>query len=292
MKARLARAPGRPPLEELRPRERDDHDRRRAAPLHQVIDEVEQADVGVVRLLEDHDDRQLRRQVLEERPPRGEELVRVDGRALAQPEQREECGLDPARLFLVRDVLADDCCHALPRRRLVVGLDEARAAADHLAERPERDALAVGRAAAGVPPDLLDQPVEVLLELPRQARLADPRRPHDAHEARLPLACAGVEQVLEQAQLLVPPDERRLERLAAVAAADAPPRPERPARPAPAPACPSGSGRRPARRRWPPTRPAASPRPRARFPGPPRTGGGSRCSRGRRRPCPGSARRS
>jgi hypothetical protein len=122
-------------------------------------------------------------------------------------------------LFRVGDVLAHDRRHARSGGRLVVGLDEPRAPADHLAERPERDALAVGGAPAVVPPDLLDEPVEVLLELPRQARLADPRRPHHAHEARFPVTSAGVKQVLEQPELLVPPDERRLERLAPVAAA-------------------------------------------------------------------------
>ena len=65
----------------------------------------------------------------------------------------------------------------------------------------------------------LDQAVDVLQELPRQPALADAGRADDAHQPRPPLAAGGVEQVLEQAQLVVAADERRLERLAAVAPA-------------------------------------------------------------------------
>ena len=54
---RLPGAPVRSPIEQLRPGERDDGDRDAAAPLQEVVDEVEQARVGVVQVLEDHDDR-------------------------------------------------------------------------------------------------------------------------------------------------------------------------------------------------------------------------------------------
>ena len=47
--------------------------------------------------------------------------------------------------------------------------------------------VAVGGAAAGVPPDALDEPVDVLQELPGEARLADAGRPHDADQAGLGL---------------------------------------------------------------------------------------------------------
>ena len=89
-----------------------------------------------------------------------------------------------------------------------------------------------------MPPDRLDQAVDVLQELPRQAALADARRADDAHQPRPPLAAGGVEQVLEQAQLLVAADERRLERLAPVRARRARRRRAARATPAPAPALP------------------------------------------------------
>ncbi len=99
-------------------------------------------------------------------------------------------------------------------RRRVVGLEQAGPRADHLAERPERDALAVGRGAAVVPPDAFDDAVDVLQELPGQPALADPGLAGDRHEPGALLAGGGVEQVLEQAQLLVATDERRLEPVA------------------------------------------------------------------------------
>ena len=77
-------------------------------------------------------------------------------------------------------------------------------------------------------PDRLDQAVDVLEELPGQPGLADPGRPDDRHEAGPALAARRVEQVLEQAELVVPADERGLERLGAVPAAELGDDPERP----------------------------------------------------------------
>ena len=62
-----------------------------------------------------------------------------------------------------------------------------------------------------MPPDGLDQAVEVLEELPGEAGLADAGRADDRDEPGAPLAARGVEQVLEQPQLVVAADERRLE---------------------------------------------------------------------------------
>ena len=99
------------------------------------------------------------------------------------------------------------------RCRLVVGLDQAAASADHLAERPEADAGPVRGRPTGVPPDVLGDTVEVLDELPAEPRLADPRRPDDRHQPRTPLAARRLEQVLEEPDLVVATDERRLEAL-------------------------------------------------------------------------------
>src|SRR5438034_494288 len=58
-------------------------------------------------------------------------------------------------------------------RRLVRSLADAGARPHHLDQRPVADPLAVGRGAALVPPDGFHDAVEVLLELPREPRLAD-----------------------------------------------------------------------------------------------------------------------
>ena len=117
------------------------------------------------------------------------------------------------------DVLENGLGDAGPRRRLVVGLHQPGSPTHHLAEGPEGDAVAVRRAAAGVPPDAVEQAIQVLEELPGQASLADAARADDADQARPPLPAGGLEEVLELAELLVPTDERCLERVAAVLAA-------------------------------------------------------------------------
>ena len=114
---------------------------------------------------------------LEEDAPRGEQHVAAAGRRRLEAEQRQQGRLDPAPVLLVGDVLGDRLARS--RSRVVASssrLGQARPPADHLAERPERDALAVGRRAAAVPVDVLDDAVDVLLELPGEAALADARR--------------------------------------------------------------------------------------------------------------------
>src|SRR5204863_8168566 len=83
--------------------------------------------------------------------------------------------------------------------------------AHHLGERPVRDAVPVGETAAAVPVDVADQPVDVALELRREPCLADPGDPDDRDELRPALVARGVEEALDQAQLPLAADERRLE---------------------------------------------------------------------------------
>ncbi len=212
----LAGSPVGPPLEDLRPGQGDDEDRVAARPLEEVADELEQPAVGPLEVLEHEDDRAERRDALEERSPRGEQLpgaASIAARILAQPEQGHEPGLDPLSFGVVRDVLGQRGAELLERLDRVIGLGDPRPRPDHLAERPERDAVADRRGPALMPVDRLGQPVDVLLELPGQARLADAGRPDDRHDPDPRLARRRVEQVLEQAQLVVATDERRLERL-------------------------------------------------------------------------------
>ena len=92
-----------------------------------------------------------------------------------------------------------------------VFLGDAEALADDLGQRPERDTLAVGQAAATVPPHFCGHAVNVLLELPAHPGLAHPGRSRDQHHARyLPLS-HNMEQVPDRAQLGVPPGQCRLQ---------------------------------------------------------------------------------
>ena len=135
------------------------------------------------------------------------------------PEEGEEGRLDPAPLVRVGDMRRDGLGDLATRRRLVVRLEEAGPRPDHLAEGPERDPLAVGGAAPFVPEGILGEPVDVLEELPGKPRLADPGLAGDRDVARPTLADRRVEEVLEEAQLVVAADEGGLERLRPVAAA-------------------------------------------------------------------------
>ena len=86
-------------------------------------------------------------------------------------------------------------------RLAVLVLDDAGAHPDHLRQRPERHAVAVGEAAAAMPPDVRGQAVDVLLELPRQARLPDPADADHRHEVWPALVRRGVVELLRQPQL-------------------------------------------------------------------------------------------
>src|SRR5579862_1071578 len=70
-----------------------------------------------------------------------------------------------------------------------------------------------------MPVDGRADPVDVLLELPGQAALTDPRGSGDRDQARLAIPGRGPDQVLEQPELLVPADERRLGQVRAALAA-------------------------------------------------------------------------
>ena len=140
--AALARPPVRALFEQLGPGQRDDEDRGILRPFEEVVDEVQKARVGEVKVLEDHDHGTGRGQSFEERPPAAEELLRCETGLDAQ--QRQEGGLDPAPFVCVRD----DPGHGLGEPgsgdRRTVGLEQAGPGADHLAERPEGDSIAVG----------------------------------------------------------------------------------------------------------------------------------------------------
>ena len=145
------RAPARALVEQLRPRERQDEDRELARPLDEVVDEVERARVRPVDVLEHEDDGSAAAQGLEERPPRPEQLGRRD--AAAEAQQLEHRLLHPGAIRVAGHDVVDHGLDLLAARLLVVALDQPGAAADHLAEGPERHALrrrrGSGRGATG-----------------------------------------------------------------------------------------------------------------------------------------------
>ena len=207
----LTGSPGRPSLDQLRPGERHHVDGVVARPVEQVLDEVEEARVGPLHVLEGEYRRIHLCEPLEEEPPGGEQVLPVGGLRLGEPEQLREAWLDERALALVRQMLLQ----RLPELRaggvLVVVFGDSAAHPHHVGQRPVRDPVPVGQAAAAMPVRELRQPVEVLVELPCEARLADARDARDRDEVCTALLGGGVEEVLDPAQLAVAADERRLE---------------------------------------------------------------------------------
>ena len=149
-KSRLpAPQPG-PALEQLGPGQRDDQDRDVAAPLEQVVDEVEQSPESAQwrSSNSERDRRRGRRAARRTCATPRTAPSRPPARRLAEPEQREEARLDPAPLRRRRArARASDLGDLRARRSASSSLSSRPARrADHLAQRPEGDPLAVRRA--------------------------------------------------------------------------------------------------------------------------------------------------
>ena len=219
-----------PALGQLGPREREHEQRVVARPLEQVLDEVEQAGVGPLEVLEDEHGRPLLGEPLEEEPPGREEILPVGRGPLREPEQVGEPRLEPAPLLRVGDVLLDRGPELRERglgRLLLEDPGPHRAPSPRAPSRRRRPRRRdSGR---GATRRCLDQAVDVLLELPREPRLPDPG---DARRPRRAVPCPprrdAVEELLDEAQLAVAADERRLEARRLLRAAAVRGHPERP----------------------------------------------------------------
>src|SRR5437867_1181877 len=121
--------------------------------------------------------------------------------------------LDEAPLLLVGDGLGYGLLELRQGRGRLLLLGDARPHPDHVGQGPVGHSLAVGKAAAPVVVRDLGQAVEVLEDLPGKPRLADPGDPDNRDQVRSALVPAAVEEVLDEPQFAVAPDERRLEAL-------------------------------------------------------------------------------
>ncbi len=207
----LAGAPGGMSLLQLRTSERDHVERVVARPFEQVLDEVEQARVRPLHVLEGEHRRIDLGQPLEEQPPGREEILPVTACSLLQTEEMREARLDERPLLPVEQVLLEGFRELVARGGGLLVLPDQAAHPHHVGQRPVGDAFAVGETAASVPVDLFDDPVEVLVELPDQARLADPGEAGNRDQMRSTLLGAAVEEILDQLHLAVATDERRLQ---------------------------------------------------------------------------------
>ena len=95
---------------------------------------------------------------------------------------------------------------------LVVRLQDPRFGLDDLSQRPERDALAVGQAAAVTPGDEIGPVVEGGAELGDEAALSDSGLADDGDELHGRLTLGAEERLEQERALVLPADERRLGR--------------------------------------------------------------------------------
>ena len=155
-----------------------------------MLDEVEQHRLGPVDVLQDDEERTRTGERLEQAPHRPEEFLRPCGAATAEH----------------AEALDDEGGVGLGSHRVRHGRLAAEIA-DELRQRPERDPVSVGEAAAGhdrrVCTDLGDQ-------LGHEPRLADAGRADHRHQPAVHAVRARGQLVAEHSELGLPPDEGRV----------------------------------------------------------------------------------
>ncbi len=129
--------------------------------------------------------------------------------SLGEAEEREEMRLDPRLVAGAGERVLDGLVDL--RRDLLrcVLLEDAGLRLDDLAERPQRDSVAVGEAAPLAPGDELGVGVDDALELVDEAALADPRDADEREELRRALVARPLERVPDDAELALAADELR-----------------------------------------------------------------------------------
>ena len=186
----------------------EQHEHRGARHHEEVLEEVQERVVGVLHVVDHEHHRLAATDPLEEGHPRREQLL-LAGRLLRLgAHERGHPRSEPGPFGLVGHPRPHGLVELVERYGSHVGVDQPEPDAHRLGQGPERDALAVGQAAPAVPAHVRGQPVDVLLELPGQAGLPDPWLALDDEHGRAPRLLGRVEELLDQAQLAVPGDQR------------------------------------------------------------------------------------
>jgi hypothetical protein len=180
----------------LRPRETDEEDRRVARPLGDVIDQIEKRRLGPMDVLEHDDERPVACKRLEQLPDRPERLL-GGTMNLGSADRAADPRSDHLGVPVAFEKRAD-------RRAGIVS----RQVLNDLAQRPERDALAVGKTAPRHDPRVV---CERRAQFCHETRLADPGRPEDREQVVRPLLDCALEGQLELRELSTSADQRRLE---------------------------------------------------------------------------------
>jgi hypothetical protein len=107
--------PRRTHIEQLRTPQGENEQRAVGRPFEQVVDELEQAAVGPLEILEHQDHLRLLGDALQEQPPAAEQISAIRCRARLETQKMCEARLDQPALALVGDVQLDGRAELAPR---------------------------------------------------------------------------------------------------------------------------------------------------------------------------------
>ncbi len=212
----LSSAPRRPALQQLGTRGGHDEDRQVAHPLDQVVDEIEQAVVGPLDVLEHKDERAALGQRLEEATPGGKRLAALVVAQLlvrAETDERLQPPDDPVRVHGIVERSANTQTELFRGHLRRVGFQDPGVRLDHLAQGPVRHSLAVRKRASLAPEDQVGNAFAGEEELVDQPRLADPGHADEGHQLRLLVGPHAGKGVYQEVELLLAAEQRRLQLL-------------------------------------------------------------------------------
>ena len=207
----LAAAPARPALEELGAGAANHEQRHVPQPVDELVHEVQDPSSPSADPQHEHE-QTLLGECLEQPAPRREGLtaaVAAQAGLRLHPDQRARW--DSSQ----RASPSSGIAASIAARRFAIASSspsrvvDARLRLDHLRERPERDAVAVGAAPALAPGDQLGLRVGDPRQLVHEPALADPRHADQRHELGNALLARTLERVGENRQLSLTADQLR-----------------------------------------------------------------------------------
>ena len=196
-RVQLAPGPAGAALEQLGPRHAEQHDRRPAREVGDVLHEVEEGGLRPLQVVHDHDQRAPTASASNSLRAAQKIFSVAPARRRARsprPRRRSLCGSPPARP-------RPRCARPPPGRRALAGQVPHK-----LGQRPVGDALAVGQAAAAQDGGAV---AEARRELVDEARLPDAGRPQHGHEMADAIPHRGVESAGQRIHLPVAADQGR-----------------------------------------------------------------------------------
>ena len=188
----------RPVLAELVTGRADEQERHAERGVEDVLDEIEEGWLRPVDVIEDHHERPAASQLLEDRPDAPEQLV-LSVQVLREADARLDAAGRVGQLLAETGLELDAGILLAVLRHDPGGLPQ------HLRQRPERDAVTVGQAAAAQHRRLVGEAIHELLDEPA---LADPGLAEQRDEPALGSGDRTAELRVEGGDLALPADER------------------------------------------------------------------------------------